>query len=154
MVRHRHPDLDLVVLPPLVGDLPPATPDRAQGLLARGRAALARLHERVGREPSAHVELWWQQDRPDVHRLVARESFRDLDPDDAVQLLRDLGDALLAEGCSAGPAAGPVPALEATTPDGDLVVSVRAAEGAVDLELVSAPVRLDADDLPGLVASR
>lgn len=153
-LRRRHPDVDVVVLPELPAAVDPSTPAEAQDLLARGRSALSHVEERLRREPSARVELWWRQDRPDVHRLVVRESFRDLDPDDAVQLLRDLGDALLDHGWSAGPATAPVPALEAASAEGDLEVSARVVGGAVDVELVSTPLRLAREQLPELGARR
>ncbi len=153
-MRARHPDVDVVVLPELAADVPPSTPADAGALLARGRAVLAGVHDRLAREPSARAELWWQQDRADVHRLVVRESHRDLDPEDVVQLLRDLGDALLAQGWAAGPVGGPAPALEGASPDGALAVTARTVGGSVDVELVSSPLRLDRDQLPDPAANR
>ena len=152
-MRERHPDVDVVVLPRLEADLPPATAEQAGDLVGRGRTTLSGLHERLGREPTAHVALWWQQEQPDVHRLVVRESYRDLGPDAAVQLLRDLGDALLAQGWTAGPVAGPAPALQGSG-HGDLEISARAVGGSVDLEMRSAPVRLDAAQLPDPTVAR
>lgn len=151
-VRQRHPDADLVLLPPVVADLPEASEAEATERVDRARASLASLYSRIGRTPTSSVELWWHQGLPDVHRLVVRASFRDLRTGTAVPLLRDVGEALLAEGWVAGPVPGERPALEAATRGQRLTAA--AYPHSVDLELTSAPLRMPSGSLPDLGPER
>lgn len=143
VLRERHPDADLVVLPPAApapDDEPAEVRERARELVATARATLDSVFRRIGREPSVAVDLWSSHDRTGRRRRIARAAVHDLDPGAPVALLREVGDALLALGWDARPYADGSPRLRAVR-DG-LVCEARAFGQALAVEVTSAPLPL------------
>lgn len=136
-VRDRHPDVDIVVLPPedpIPPDTPPLTVGQARTLVADVRAALDDLFRRIGQEPAATADTWPAGSRAEVRRFQVRASVRDLV--DPVEVLRDIGDTLLASGWRAVPTGDAPPELEARR--GPLRLRATAYERSVDV-LVRTP---------------
>lgn len=142
-LRARHPDVDVVVLPPAVAapaEEPAAVREQARHVVARARATLAAVSARIGREPSAAVDLWSSHDRTGRRRRIARAAFDELEPGVPVALLREVGDALLALGWDARPYADGSPRLRAVMQD--LVCEAEATGQSVVVEVTSVPLPL------------
>ncbi|MBU2696080.1 hypothetical protein [Pimelobacter sp. 30-1] len=97
VVRRRHPDLTVVLLPEAgVGEPPPATPpdelDRHLARLSAAWALLAPLLTEAATTPTSPPSppsvRWASRTRPDGVALVAERSLTGLGPDGGTDLLR------------------------------------------------------------------
>lgn len=113
-LRARHPDVDIVILPPedpTPPASPPLTPGQARTLVAHVHATLDELLDQVGHRPTALADSWPTGRRAEVRRFTIDASVRELA--DPVEELRRLGDVLLSMGWQARPTADDPPELEA-----------------------------------------
>jgi hypothetical protein len=155
VLRRRHPDVDLVMLPPLSAEPPAgaaAFPARARAVEQHAVRALEALWDRLGVRPVGVSAHWWAQARTGTHRHVVRATVTGLSADDTTPLLRDLGDALLALGWDARPAGGARPRIVARV--AGLVLTAVAEDTSVPVEVVSSPLVLTAETLAALERSR
>lgn len=141
VVHARHPDVDLVILPPAVPaptEEPPGTHGRARALVDGASTMLEDLFGRVGQQPGTRVSTWSSVGRSGRRRFLVRAIVGDLEPGTAVPLLREIGDALLAMGWDARPYDDGSPRLLAVR--GDLRCASEAFEDSVRLAVDSVPL--------------
>ncbi|MRJ78007.1 hypothetical protein GEV29_15830 [Aeromicrobium sp. SMF47] len=151
VLREQHPDVDLVILPPVDAAQPEqslaAAPDVATTVRA-ARAALDGLLEAIGHpDPDARHEAWRFENSAFVRTFVVRASLRGLPEGEAVPLLRRIGDTLLAQGWDARAVVDRPAELLAS--DGRHLLDAEVAAGSIDLRLESmslaaAPETIDA----------
>ncbi|AWB91812.1 hypothetical protein [Aeromicrobium chenweiae] len=151
VLREQHPDVDLVILPPVDApqpDLPLAPAEDVATTVRAARSALDGLLEAVGHpETDARHEAWRFEDSAFVRTFIVRASLRGLPDDEAIPLLRRIGDTLLARGWDAR-AVVDRPA-EILASDGRHLLDVEVVAGSIDLRLESmslaaAPETIDA----------
>lgn len=134
VVRDRHPDVDLVILPPIDAPDPNQieTPlDDVRTIAAHTRDSLATVLVAAGHSSSTvSGESWPYLNSPIARRLKIRASIRDLG-DDVVPVLRRIGDELLAMGWDARPVVDESPRLMAS--DGKHLLEANAVGPNVDL---------------------
>lgn len=150
VLRERHPDVDLVILPPI--DAPPPDQELASvgdvfAVAEAARAALDRLFAGVEQAPAARHEAWRFENSAAVRTFVIRASLRGLPDGAAVPLLREMGDTLLAQGWDARAVEGA--AAEILASDGRHLLDVEVVAGSIDLRMESvsiaaAPETIDA----------
>lgn len=142
-LRERHPDVDIVLLPPVepILDQPSATPAQCRALQQHADAVLATLSLHVDREPSTRVDYWWSQSHPEVRRWVTAASFADLG-DGALTMLRDVGNLLVRLGWEPRPAADGSPRLRGVAGPFELIAS--AADDALSINITSDPLYVPA----------
>ena len=143
VLRERHPEVDLVILPPVA---PPA-PDEPRLDLVEARrlqdeveGVLDDLGARLGPYALEPTVTWRQSSQSLRHQLTGRALLASRRP---VDTLRRLGDTLLNLGWSAGPVDGPAPRIEAAR--GDVRLVVTAQPGGVRLVATSEPRALSAE---------
>ena len=145
----RHPDVDLVVLPPdpeATDDEPPLTADDLPALAAAVRDAYDELATALGRDRDEGADAvtagWHRDSRSGLWRHDLRAQWRVPHPH-AGLVLRSLGETLLARGWEAGPRSTSTPSLEAVRDPVRLVA--RAQPVGVRLVLATRPRRLGDD---------
>jgi hypothetical protein len=142
-LRERHPDVDIVLLPPVQPlDAPAATTAQCQARMLHADRVLATLSERLGREPTARADYWWSQDHPDVRRWVTAAAYGDLDDEGPVPLLRRLANTLVHLGWEPRPAADGSPRVRGVAGPFELVAE--ATEEAVSVTITSDPLHVPA----------
>lgn len=139
VLRERHPDVDVVLLPPT--QLRPADPDAWSGdpeaVADDAREALRVLGVSLGTDLPAGVRFWKHHEEAAQQHLVVATSFAA--PGREVPELRRVGQALLDLGWRAAPLEREDrPTLEAHRDGHRLIAHV--VEGGVDLVLTSRPV--------------
>lgn len=143
-LRQRHPDVDVVMLPPQ-----PTTPP---GLPAAGvEDCLASAHHvdevlgsllvRLEGQPGRRLAFWWEQDHPLVRRRVAAATLTGLE--DGVEALRRLGDALLELGWDTRPVGDDPPRLRAVA--GPVEVRASAGGDRLSVEVVGGVLHVPPD---------
>lgn len=152
-LRRRHPDVDVVLLPefaPVPPDLPEATEGQLNALTRHVEAVLAALGARVEVTPEISLRFWHEQRNPLVRRWTVKsllpvaptEEPVDLDavadpgapevPPASVDLLKSVGDALLALGWDARASVEAPPRIRALAGPVELVATaVPAGVGVV-----------------------
>lgn len=143
-LRERHPDVDIVMLPP-VAPLTEPSATRAQCLarMQHAQRVLDTLSERLDREPTARTDYWWGQGHPDVRRWVTAAGYRDLGDRGAVPFLRRLADTLVQLGWDPRPAADGSPRVRGVAGPFELIA--RAAGDTVSVTITSDPLHVPAD---------
>lgn len=143
-LRERHPDVNIVLLPPVepILDRPSATPAQCRALQQHADTVLATLSRDVGHEPSTRVDHWWSQSHPEVRRWVTAASYTDLG-DGALPILRSLGNLLVRLGWEPRPAADGSPRLRGVAGPFELIAS--AVGDAVSVNITSDPLHIPAD---------
>ncbi|EON24332.1 ADP-heptose:LPS heptosyltransferase-like protein [Nocardioides sp. CF8] len=143
-LRERHPDVNIVLLPPVgpIVDRPSATPAQCRALQQHADTVLATLSRDVGHEPSTRVDYWWSQSHPEVRRWVTAASYTDLG-DGALPILRSLGNLLVRLGWEPRPAADGSPRLRGVAGPFELIAS--AVGDAVSINITSDPLHIPAD---------
>lgn len=145
ILRERHPDVNIVLLPPVepILDRPSATPAQCLAFQKHAATVLATLSLNVGHEPSTRVDYWWSQGHPEVRRWVTKASYADLGDDGAIPLLKTLGNLLARLGWEPRPAADGSPRIRGVAGPFELIAS---AEGdAVSVNLTSDALYIPAD---------
>ncbi len=145
IVRERHPDVNIVLLPavqPIV-DQPSATMAQCRSVQQHAAAVLATVSLKLGREPSTRVDYWWSQDHPELRRWVSAASYAGLGDEGAVSLLRALADLLVRLGWDPRPAADGSAQVRGVAGPFELIAS---ADGpVVSINLTSDPLYVPAD---------
>lgn len=144
VLRERHPDVDIVLLPPqdLAPPAVPPTPGGACRALQRHTLAVAdTLADRVGHEPAHRLGFWWPQSHPLVHRWVVRVDFTVADGS-GVELLREVSRTLLGLGWDARPAADGSARMRALS--GPLELLAEATAEHVQVSVMTAPLHIEA----------
>lgn len=144
-LRERHPDVNIVLLPPVepLLDEASATPAQCHALQRHADTVLATLSASVEREPSTRVDYWWSQSHPEVRRWVTAATYADLGADGAIPLLRTLGNLLVRLGWEPRPAADGSPRIRGVAGPFELIAS---ADGdAVSVNITSDPLHVPAD---------
>jgi hypothetical protein len=143
-LRERHPDVDIVLLPP-VAPLTEPSATRAQCVARMQHAGrvLATLSERLDREPTARTDYWWSQKHPEVRRWVTAASFGDLGDEGAVPFLRRLANTLVHLGWEPRPAADGSPKVRGVAGPFELIA--RASGDAVSVNITSDPLHVPAE---------
>ena len=126
-LRERHPDVDIVLLPPVRSiDQPAATPAQCRSLTEHADKVLATLSQRLEREPTARADYWWGQDHPEVRRWVTSAAYGDLGDEGAVPFLRRLANTLVHLGWEPRPAADGSPRVRGVAGPFEIVARRRA----------------------------
>lgn len=143
-LRERHPDVNIVLLPPVepITDRPSATPAQCRALQQHADTVLATVSRGAEREPSTRVDYWWSQNHPEVRRWVTAASYADLG-DGAVPMLRSVGNLLVRLGWEPRPAADGSPRLRGVAGPFELVAS--AVGDTVSITLTSDPLYIPVD---------
>lgn len=152
-LRHRHPDVDVMLLPSASEEataLPPAGPDTCRSVQRHADAVLATLAGRLDLEPGGRVDFWWQQRHPLVRRWVTRTDFRG-PAGRGTELLRTLGQALLDLGWDARPVGDDPPRLRAVAGSVDLIGTGRS--DGLTVELRSEPLHVTSEVLAALAGT-
>lgn len=154
VLRERHPDVNIVLLPPVepVLDQPRATPAQCRAVQQHAATVLETLSHSLGLEPSKQADYWWSQAHPELRRWVAALSYADLGADGGVALLRSLANLLIELGWGPRAAADGSPKLRGVAGPFELIAS--AADDAVSLTLTSDPLYVPADLLAELAADQ
>lgn len=144
ILRERHPDVNIVLLPPVepILDQPSATAAQCRALQQHADTVLATLSLHVEREPSTRVDYWWSQNHPEVRRWVTAAGFADLG-DDALPMLRDVGNLLVRLGWEPRPAADGSARLRGVAGPFELIAS--AVGDAVSITITSDPLYIPSD---------
>ena len=145
VLRERHPDVNIVLLPPVepIPDQPRATPAQCRAVQKHADTVLATLSLNVEHEPSTRVDYWWSQSHPEVRRWVTAASYAGLGDEGAVPLLRLLGNLLARLGWEPRPAADGSPRIRGVAGPFELIAS---ADGdAVSVSITSDPLYVPAD---------
>lgn len=145
VLRERHPDVNIVLLPPVepIPDQPSATPAQCRAVQKHADTVLATLSLNVEHEPSTRVDYWWSQSHPEVRRWVTAASYAGLGDQGAVPLLRTLGNLLARLGWEPRPAADGSPRIRGVAGPFELIAS---ADGdAVSVSITSDPLYVPAD---------
>lgn len=143
-LRERHPDVDIVLLPP-VAPLTEPSATRAQCLARMQHAGrvLDTVSDRLDREPTARTDYWWSQQHPEVRRWVTAAGYGDLGDEGAVPFLRRLADTLVHLGWDPRPAADGSPRVRGLAGPFELVA--RAAGDTVSVTITSDPLHVPAE---------
>ena len=144
-LRERHPDVNIVLLPPVepIVDQPSATPAQCRALQQHADTVLATLSLNVlQREPSTRVDYWWSQHHPEVRRWVTAASYADLG-DGAVPMLRAVGNLLVRLGWEPRPAADGSPRMRGVAGPFELIAS--ALGDTVSINITSDPLYIPVD---------
>ncbi len=154
VLRERHPDVNIVLLPAVepILDQPRATPAQCRALQQHSATVLDTLSRSLGHEPSTRADYWWSQAHPEVRRWVASISYANLGPAGGVTLLRDVANLLIQLGWEPRAATDGSPKLRGVAGPFELIAS--AADDAVSLTLTSDPLYVPADLLAELEAER
>lgn len=144
ILRERHPDVTVVLLPPVepLLDQPSATPAQCRAIQRHASTVLATVSLNVEREPSTRVDYWWSQSQPEVRRWVIAATYADLGDHGAVALLRSLGNLLAGLGWEPRPAADGSPMIRGVAGPLELIAS--AAGDAVSVNITSDPLHIPA----------
>ncbi|HXH77503.1 hypothetical protein [Nocardioides sp.] len=145
ILRERHPDVNIVLLPPVepLDDQPAATLGQCRSVQQHASTVLSTLSTEIGLEPSTRVDYWWSQNHPEVRRWVTAASYTDLGQGGAVALLRTLGNLLARLGWDPRPAADGNPRVRGSAGPFELIAS---ADGeVVTINLTSDPLHIPAD---------
>ena len=148
VLRARHPDVDVVLLPEVDAappDLPPATVGQALAVGRHAVAVLEALWERAGQRLEPPVRFWWGQADPRLQRYVVKAALTDLDPDAVPDVTGRFARALLDLGWQPQPSPAGQPSLLARV--GSLDVKVTGADRGVAVEVVSDPLHLTPETL-------
>lgn len=145
IVRERHPDVNIVLLPPVepILDRPSATPAQCRALQRHADTVLATISLNVEHEPATRVDYWWSQSHPEVRRWVTAASYAELGDDGAVALLRELGNLLVRLGWEPRPAADGSPRIRGVAGPFELIAS--AESDVVSVNITSDPLYVPAD---------
>ncbi len=145
ILRERHPDVNIVLLPPVepIRDQPSATLAQCRAVQQHASSVLSTLSTDVGLEPSTRVDYWWSQSHPEVRRWVTAANYTDLGEGGAVALLRTLGNLLVRLGWEPRPAADGSPRFRGVAGPFELIAS--AAGEVVSIHLTSDPFHIPAD---------
>lgn len=141
VLRDRHPDVDLVILPPIEAapDQALAPVDEVVAVARAARAALDELLAAIGQpQPDARHDGWRAADSPFVHTYVVRAALRGIAEGEAVPVLRTIGDTLLAQGWDARQALDRAAGIVAG--DGRHVIEAEVVATSIDLRLESRPL--------------
>ena len=142
-LRERHPDVDVVLLPPVAPlDEPSATAAQCRARTRHADRVLATLSERLDREPTARADYWWSQDHPEVRRWVTAASYDELGDQGAVPLLRLLANTLVHLGWDPRPAADGSPCVRGVA--GPFQLIAEAKRDAVSVTITSDPLHVPA----------
>jgi hypothetical protein len=145
ILRERHPDVNIVLLPQVepILDQPSATPAQCRALQQHADTVLATLSLNVEQQPATRVDYWWSQSHPEVRRWVTAASYTDLGDDGALSLLRTLGNLLVRLGWEPRPAADGSPRLRGLAGPFELIAS---ADGdTVSVNITSDALYVPAD---------
>lgn len=144
ILRERHPDVNIVLLPPVepLLDQPSATPAQCRAVQKHADTVLATLSLNVEQEPSTRVDYWWSQTHPEVRRWVTAATYADLGDDGAIPLLRTLGNLLARLGWEPRPAADGSPRIRGVAGPFELIASAHG--GAVSVNITSDPLHIPA----------
>lgn len=143
IVRERHPDVNIVLLPraePIL-DRPSATPAQCRAFQQHAETVLATLSRHLDSEPSTRVDYWWSQRHPEVRRWVTAASFADLG-DGAIPMLREVGNLLVRLGWEPRPAADGSPRIRGVAGPFELIAS--ATGDTVSVNITSDPLFVSA----------
>jgi hypothetical protein len=152
-LRERHPDVDIVLLPPVRPlDEPPATPAQCRSRMEHADRVLATLTERLDREPTARADYWWGQDHPEVRRWVTSAAYGDLGDGGAIPFLRRLATNLVSLGWEPRPAADGSPRVRGVAGPFELVA--QATADAVSVTITGDPLHVPAELHAGLMSGR
>jgi len=145
ILRERHPDVNIVLLPPVepIVDRPSATSAQCRAVQHHADTVLATLSLNVEREPSTRADYWWSQSHPEVRRWVTAASYADLGDEGALSLLRTLGNLLAHLGWEPRPAADGSPRIRGVAGPFELIAS--AAGDAVSVNITSDPLYISAE---------
>lgn len=145
VVRQRHPDVNIVLLPPVepILDRPSATSAQCRAIQKHADAVLATLSRGVDHEPTTRVDYWWSQSHPEVRRWVTAASYGGLGDGDAISLLRSLGNLLVRLGWEPRPAADGSPRIRGVAGPFELIAS--AQSDIVSINLTSDPLYIPAE---------
>lgn len=140
IVRERHPDVTIVLLPPVepIHDRPSATTAQCRAFQQHAETVLATLSRHLDSEPSTRADHWWSQRHPEVRRWVTATSYGNLDKGEPVALLRSLGTLLSKLGWDPRPAADGSPRLRGAAGPFELIAS--AGSDSVSINLTSEPL--------------
>jgi hypothetical protein len=155
VLRERHPDVDLVILPPATPapvDEDPVVRSRARDLVAAVGATVDEVLARTGIQPTARVEFWSSNGRDGSRSRIARAGVLELAAGSPGPLLEQVGDALLALGWDARPYADGSRRLRGVL--GDLVCEAEATESSVTFEVRSLPLPISDATAAALEAGR
>lgn len=136
VVRERHPDVNIVMLPPEPTGppgLPPTSEGQGRAIQQHTARVVACVSTTLELPAPLPVEFWWPQEHPEVYRWVCRWSYPVAG--DSVDTLRQLGNALLRLDWDTRPAGDTPPKLRAVA--GPLTLTATAHPGLVTLETVS-----------------
>ena len=153
-LRRRHPDVDVVLLPPVDPSPPPQPPATTGQALATRRHAVAvldALWDRVGLSLDPPAEVWWQQADPHVYRFVVKNAVTGLEEGAGRAVTDQVARALLDLGWEPLPSPADQPALLARV--GTLDVSVTGYDTAVAVEVTSDPLHLTPETLAELAVT-
>lgn len=154
VLRERHPDVDVVLLPPVdptpAAD-PPATVGQALAVQRHAAAVLDALWGRIGRTDESRAQLWWAQADPRLHRFVVKAAVGGLREGEGRPVTGDIARALLDLGWQPRPSPADQPSLLARV--GALDVSVTGSATTVSVEILSDPLHLTPDTLHQLVVT-
>lgn len=156
-LRERHPDVDIVLLPPVQPlDAPAATAAQCRSRMQHADRVLATLSERLEREPSTRADYWWGQDHPEVRRWVTAAAYGDLGDEGGVPLLRQLANTLVHLGWEPRPAADGSPRVRGVAGPFELIAQATAEAVTVTLtsDALHVPAALHAElqaELPAQV---
>lgn len=144
VVRERHPDVDVVLLPAVepILDRPSATPAQCRAIQTHAAAVLATVSQRLDREPSTQVDYWWSQSHPEMRRWVSAASFADLGDEGAISMLRRLGNLLVRLGWEPRVAADGSPRIRGVAGPLELIAS--AADDVVSVSITSDALHIPA----------
>lgn len=145
VLRQRHPDVNIVLLPPVrpLVDQPSATLPQCRAVQSHAATVLATLSLEIGGEPSSRVDCWWSQDHPEVRRWVTAASYADLGDDGAIPALQSLGNLLVRLGWEPRPAADGSPKIRGGSDPFELVASAQG--GVLSVHLTSDPLYIPVD---------
>ncbi|WP_426246713.1 hypothetical protein [Nocardioides sp. LHG3406-4] len=150
-LRRKHPDVDIVLLPPVdpaPPDLPPATIGQALATRRHALAVVEALWGRIDRTLESPVQFWWPQADPRLQRYVVMAAIADLEEGETEAVTNRIARALLDLGWQPQPSPADQPALLARV--GSLDVKVTGHDSAVAVEIVSDPLHLTPETMSRL----
>lgn len=153
-LRGKHPDVDIVLLPPVPESpphIPPATTGQALAIQRHAMAVLDALWSRIGRTPVATVGLWWAQADPHLHRYVVDAAVSGLEDSETDLVVNDIARALLDLGWEPQPSPADQPSLKARV--GTLDVHVTGTATGVAVEVVTDALHLTTETRRELAAT-
>lgn len=144
ILHERHPDVDLVILPPTDSPDPDqslASADEVRQTATAARSAFDRVLAAAGHpDPASRHESWRFDDSRVIRTFVSRATIWSLaDHEAAISLLRDIGDALLAQGWDAR-AVVSSRAPELLASDGRHLLNAKVVVTSVTLRIESASI--------------